>query len=105
MCGRFTLRRDYETIHHRLRVESGGGSIIFQPRYNIAPTAQVPILNVAESGQRLLTPLGWGIAPPARDAKGRLTRHINARVENLESSPLWCDALQQTRCVVIADGF
>lgn len=105
MCGRFTLRRDYETIRHELRVESSGGSIIFEPRYNVAPTGQVPILHTAETGVRQLTPMVWGIATPARDGKGRLTPRINARVENLESSQLWCDALRQTRCVVVSDGF
>jgi putative SOS response-associated peptidase YedK len=105
MCGRFTLRRDYERIRHDLRVEGDGGSIIFEPCYNIAPTDQVPILNVGEHGQRQLSPMVWGIATPARDNKKRLTRHINARVENLMSNALWRAALRETRCVVVSDGF
>lgn len=88
MCGRFTLRHDYERIRRGLRVESSGGSIIFKPRFNIAPTDQVPILHVGEHGQRQLSPMVWGIATPARDNKSHLMRHINARVENLTSNAL-----------------
>jgi putative SOS response-associated peptidase YedK len=93
MCGRFTLRRDYELVRHDLRVESGSGSVIFNPRYNIAPTDQVPILHVGEHGQRELSQMVWGIATPSRDNKKRLMRHINARVENLKSNALWRNAL------------
>lgn len=88
MCGRFTLRRDYERIRHDLGVESDSGSIIFEPRYNIASTDQVPILTTSANGRRQLTPMVWGIATIGRDNHNRLTRHINARVENLRSSPL-----------------
>jgi putative SOS response-associated peptidase YedK len=105
MCGRFTLRRDYERIRRDLCIESGAGSIIFEPRYNVAPTDQVPILRLSEHGQRELSPMVWGIATPARDNKKRLTRHINARVENLMSNALWRQALDKTRCVVVSDGF
>jgi putative SOS response-associated peptidase YedK len=105
MCGRYTLRRDYERVRHELRVENGSGSIIFQPRYNVAPTDPVPILRLDENGQRQLSPMTWGIATPARDNKKRLTRHINARAESLASNALWRAALRETRCVVVSDGF
>src|SRR6516162_7730559 len=100
MCGRYTPRRDYERIRRDLHVESGG-SIIFGPRHNIAPTDQVPILHVAERGLRELAPMTWDIGTPARDKKSRLTRHINARVENLVANALWRAALRETRCVVV----
>jgi putative SOS response-associated peptidase YedK len=105
MCGRFTLRRNYERIWRDLRVESGAGSIIFEPRYNVAPTDQVPILSLGEHGQRELSQMVWGIAMPAGDNKKRLMRHINARVENLMSNALWRHALLEARCVVVSDGF
>jgi putative SOS response-associated peptidase YedK len=52
MCGRFTLRRDLESVHRELRIEAGGGSVLWSPRYNIAPTDQVPVLMRRESGAR-----------------------------------------------------
>jgi putative SOS response-associated peptidase YedK len=104
MCGRYTLRRDYERVRRDLHVESGG-SVLFEPRYNVAPTDQVPILRVGEHGERELSPMVWGIATPSRDNKERLTRHINARAENLTSNALWRAALSESRCVVVSDGF
>lgn len=105
MCGRYILRRNYERIRHDLRVESGSGSVIFEPRYNVTPTDQMPILHVGEHDERRLSQMVWGIATPARDKKSRLTRHINARAENLNSNGLWRAAVRETRCAVVTDGF
>ena len=76
MCGRFTLRRDLESVHRELRVKTEASNVLWSPRYNIAPTDQVPILTVAESGHRQLTPMVWGIP---RSRGGRMVRQINAR--------------------------
>ena len=102
---RYTLRRDYQRVRHELRVETGSGSFIFEPRYNVAPTDAVPILRLNENDERQLSPMVWGIATPARDNKKRLTRHINARAGSLSSNALWRAALRETRCVVVSDGF
>lgn len=60
MCGRYTLRRDYQRIRHDLGVESGSGSVIFNPRYNVAPTDAMPILHLGEHGQRQLSQMVLG---------------------------------------------
>ena len=94
MCGRFTLRRDLDSIRRELRVEAAGGSVLYEPRYNIAPTQQSPILiNEADRG-RQITPMIWGI-PRSRGT--RMVRQINARAEALP--------LRSPRCAVITDGF
>jgi putative SOS response-associated peptidase YedK len=94
MCGRFTLRRDLESVHRELCVEAGSGAVLWSPRYNIAPIDQVPILNVAEPGHRQITSMVWGIP---RSRNGRMVRQINARGETIPA--------QGKRCAVIADGF
>jgi putative SOS response-associated peptidase YedK len=76
MCGRFTLRRDNERVRHDLLVQSGSASVIFKPRYNVAPTDQVPLLHLGEHGKPELSQMVWGIATLARDNRKRLTRHI-----------------------------
>ena len=93
MCGRFTLRRDIQRVRRELRVEARGGDVLFEPRYNIAPTDQVPILSV-EKYQREISPMVWGI-PRSRD--GRMVRQINARGESIGASI--------SRGAVISDGF
>jgi putative SOS response-associated peptidase YedK len=51
MCGRFTLRRDLGSVRRELAVDAGGGSVLYEPHYNIAPTQQTLILtSEAEHG-------------------------------------------------------
>jgi putative SOS response-associated peptidase YedK len=105
MCGRFTLRRDLPSVRRELGVEHDAGAILWEPRYNVAPAQQTPILMADDNRGRHLVPMVWGIATPARESKGRLVRHINARAEALEARSLWRHALEETRCVVVTDGF
>jgi hypothetical protein len=51
MCGRFTWRRrDLQAVRRELRDDSDGGSILWEPRYNIARANRVPILIRRETG-------------------------------------------------------
>jgi putative SOS response-associated peptidase YedK len=93
MCGRFTLRRDIHSVARELRVEQMGGSVIFEPRYNVAPTQQCPILTATDGG-RQINPMAWGIP---RSRGGRMVRQINARAETFPP--------RSARCAVISDGF
>jgi putative SOS response-associated peptidase YedK len=101
MCGRFTLRRDLDSVCRELRIERAGGSVLFEPRYNIAPTQQTPILTMEPEHGRVISPMVWGIPGRGIDRKAEV-RHINARAEHLLTRILWRRA---TRCAVIADGF
>ena len=67
--------------------------MLWEPRYNIAPTDQVPILSV-ENYQREISPMVWGIP---RSRNGRMVRQINARAESIGATA--------SRCAVISDGF
>jgi putative SOS response-associated peptidase YedK len=84
MCGRFTLRRDLESVYRELCVEAGGSNVLWSPRYNIAPTDQVPILMRRETGMRDLTPMSWEIP---RSRGGRVVPQINARAETIPPRP------------------
>lgn len=64
------------------------------PRYNIAPTDNVPILLRADGGARQIELMSWGIV---RERNGRATRQINGRGESVSS--------RSPRCAVISDGF
>ena len=65
MCGRYTLRRrDLEAVKRELGAETGGGSYLWQPRYNLAPTDQLPIL--VPPGERFTQPAADGLGHPAR---------------------------------------
>jgi hypothetical protein len=78
---RYTLSRsELESVKRELAADTGGASYLWQPRYNIAPTDQVPILVRDENGSRTLVPLVWGTP---RERNGRTVRQINARAESV----------------------
>ena len=76
MCGR------YELSSHPAAVALAFGLALppdIQPRYNIAPTQQVPIVRESERGERELVQVRWGLVPRfARDAsdRGRFARRV-----------------------------
>lgn len=75
------------------------------PRYNIAPTQDVPIL-LRHDGARVLDQLRWGLIPSwAKDASIG-SKMINARAESVvEGKPAFRAAFQRRRCLVPASGF
>jgi putative SOS response-associated peptidase YedK len=56
MCGRYTLTTPLEGIRQAFDVEAG---LNLMPRYNIAPTQEVPAVRAAAQGGRELVVLRW----------------------------------------------
>lgn len=101
MCGRFSLTSGDRDIEEEFEVSIPTG---YKPRYNIAPTQEILALLQGE-GSRRLEFLRWGLIPSwAKDPKIG-NRLINARAETLFEKPSFKSAVQQRRCLVIADGF
>ncbi|WP_420022758.1 SOS response-associated peptidase [Cereibacter azotoformans] len=77
-----------------------------ETRYNVPPTALIPIVRRTESG--LQGDLArWGLIPPfhrgaLRDWKAST---INARVESAATAPSFRAAYRDGRCLVIASGY
>lgn len=104
MCGRFTLTASsYQQLALRFGV-SDIPDIVYQPRYNIAPSQ--PVLSViVTDGQRRMGFLQWGLIPSwAKDASIG-NKMINARSETVHEKPSFRSAFQKRRCLIIADGF
>jgi putative SOS response-associated peptidase YedK len=102
MCGRYTLTTRKHDLAKELDLDS---EIVLdlEPRYNIAPTQEVPIL-IKEVGVRMAL-FRWGLIPPwAKDATVG-SRMINARRETLAERASFREPFQSQRCLVIADGF
>jgi putative SOS response-associated peptidase YedK len=101
MCGRYTLTAEQEALQVALGVE---GLVHPRPRYNIAPTQEVPVV-VAPGGRPEGRTLRWGLVPSwARDpAIGN--RMINARSETAAEKPSFRGPFRRSRCLVPADGF
>lgn len=101
MCGRFNLITDAQALADFLELTT---TLELQPRYNIAPTQQIPVAREQEQG-RTLDMLRWGLVPAwAKDEKTGY-RMINARAETLSEKPAFRQAFRHRRCLIPATGF
>ncbi len=103
MCGRYSITTPVEAMRSLFEFEALPN---LPPRYNVAPTQEVPIVRRAEAGgRRELALARWGLVPAwAKDAS-MAARLINARAETVADKPSFRAAFAQRRCLVPADGF
>lgn len=103
MCGRFTLTVGLEEIIQRFQLENEQ-NVRYVPRYNIAPTQQVPVI-IQSEGERRLVMMRWGLIPRWSKDSGIGSRLINARSETLTQKPAFRRSFFRHRCLVPSDGF
>ena len=101
MCGRFTLITNLGAIAARFGVSRFLEEV--GPRYNIAPTQTVIVVN--DDGTRRLTQMRWGLIPSWAKDPAIGNRMINARAESVATKPAFRAALPKRRCLIPADGF
>lgn len=77
----------------------------FAPRYNIAPTQEVPGVVCDVHGRRVLRSYRWGLIPRWADDPGVGQRLINARAESLAEKSAFREAFLHRRCLIPTDGF
>lgn len=105
MCGRYALAADPDELLAAYGVERDAAAPPPVPRYNIAPTQEVPII-VAENGVRRLRLVRWGLVPAAWSAPDeRRAPLINARAESVAARPVFRRPFARSRCLVPASGF
>lgn len=111
MCGRYAFYTPIEAVTRLFGVsEAHTGEL--QPRYNIAPTQEVPIVRLSPffeapppAAPRELALARWGLVPFwAKDLKIG-NRMINARGETVATKPAFRAAFRNRRCLLPADGF
>lgn len=100
MCGRYTLAAATGELVEEFEVP--WPTFELQPRYNIAPSQDVPVVAEDRHGRRvgLLT---WGLVPGWVEEPG--SGIINARAESVADKPSFREAYERRRCLVPADGF
>ncbi|MFD2116899.1 SOS response-associated peptidase [Paenibacillus yanchengensis] len=103
MCGRYTLTVSLEDLMLYYELST----IIlpaYEPRYNIAPTQQIPA--VIHDGQaNRLGLLQWGFIPNWAKNKQMAHQMINARAESITEKPAFKTSFVRKRCIIPADGF
>lgn len=104
MCGRYTQTHPADDLvsEFDVSIEDAQRSVLV-PRFNIAPTQEVPI--VLERKTRALRFVRWGLVPSFAPSPREAPLLINARAESLAKKPSFRAALATQRCLVIADGF
>jgi putative SOS response-associated peptidase YedK len=106
LCGRFTLRDRLNDLLQQFAVEANADQPLplFEGRYNIPPTQDVPIVRQLNN-KRELAIARWGLIPSwTKDPKkGPLLN--NARAETIAEKPSFRSAFKSRRCIIPASGF
>jgi putative SOS response-associated peptidase YedK len=102
MCGRYELHSNPAAIALAFGLAHPPD---VHPRYNIAPTTDVPIVRVNAEGHRELVRMRWGLVPRWAKDPSIGVRMINARGETIAEKPSFRTAYRRHRCLLPADGF
>jgi putative SOS response-associated peptidase YedK len=103
MCGRYRLTAKERYIRDHFGLDE---DLEWSPRWNIAPTQQVPTIRQdAREPRRSCAMVRWGLIPSwAKDASIGF-RTVNAVAETATEKPAFRGAMRSRRCLVPADGF
>jgi putative SOS response-associated peptidase YedK len=108
MCGRYGRRADKQRIAEWFQTHNTDvfNESYFTPSYNVAPQSMQPVVRLdAETGERELTVMRWGLVPFwSKDGKASYST-INARAETVPTSATYREAFKRRRCLVPADLF
>ena len=102
MCGRFTIDIPPELLFELFGLAEFPR---ITPRFNIAPTQQVPVIRRYGDGQNHLDFLHWGLIPSWAQDKSIGSKMINARSETVTEKPAFRQAIRYRRCLVPSSGF
>jgi putative SOS response-associated peptidase YedK len=105
MCGRYTITSPSEAIREIFGVSWPED---LAPRYNVAPTQDVPIVRRPRDGApgaREAATVRWGLIPFWAKEAAIGNRLINARADGVATKPAFRDSFAKRRCLVVADGF
>lgn len=110
MCGRFLLITPARVVAELFRAHAGltgpQDSLLFQPRYNIAPSQPVLAVRNTKDGQgRELAGMRWGLIPSWATDESIGLKTINCRSETALEKPMFRSLYERRRCLVPADGF
>ena len=104
MCGRYDnliAREAYRLLFAAERLPQSN----FPPRYNIAPTDQIPIIRLDPRNRtRELAMARWGLVPWFSKTMPKVP-HVNARAETVHKTPLFRAAFEKRRALIPATGY
>ena len=103
MCGRFAIPS--EAAVSKILIIDRWNWHWAEPRYNVAPTTNVPIVVKADDALVELNGARWGLIPHwwKKDAPPSLT--FNARSEEAAVKPTWRHSIRKLRCLMPVRGW
>lgn len=102
MCARYTMRIASETMKTLFDLDEVPE---LEPRYNVAPTQDAPVVIEERDGTRTLHMMRWGLVPSWAKDPSIGQRMINAKSETVFEKPAFRDAARRHRCLIPCDGF
>lgn len=102
MCGRFSIIDDIDQICQRFNCPTV--AFDYWPRYNVAPTQEVPVVMQGQ-GFRELKLMRWGLIPNWTREGKRGKPLINARVESIKDKPSFKTSFRYRRCIIPCNGY
>lgn len=103
MCGRYTLRHPERLPSPAEVLDEVDQGALMRPRYNIAPSQHVLIVQPDSERRRQTAVAMWGFRP--RWLPDDRKAPINARAETVADKPMFRGAFHKHRCLVPADGW
>jgi putative SOS response-associated peptidase YedK len=104
MCGRYTLFHEARELDRSFEVAIS--EVLREPRFNIAPTQEVPIVRRTSSGEREAALARWGLLPFwVKDPQAFKANLFNARAEGVADKPSFREPFKRRRCLVPTSGF
>lgn len=108
MCGRYGRKTDKQRIAEWFRIHSTNAlnDAELTPTYNAAPQSFQPVIRLsAETGEREIAMMKWGLVPYWSKTARLKYSTINADAGNLTTSSVWREPFRHRRCLVPADWF
>lgn len=106
MCGRLSLTHSFSEIValYNLTSKAGSNEMTPPPRYNIAPTQPITMIEQTSRGRASIL-VRWGLMPGWVKEPDKFTLLINARSETVAEKPSFRNAMRHRRTLVPASGF
>jgi putative SOS response-associated peptidase YedK len=102
MCGRYSITTPPQAMQRLFEFQ--GATPNFGPRYNVAPTQDVPVVRL-EDGVRRMALMRWGLIPSWSKDGPEGKPLINARSETAAEKTSFRSAFEKRHCLILADGF
>jgi putative SOS response-associated peptidase YedK len=106
MCGRYVRRSDKQKLAEAFHLGKLPPDFVLAPDYNVAPKTFQPIIRLnAETGERELTQMRWGLIPYWSKDDKIAFKTTNARAETVATNNVFKEAFKRRHCLVPADLF